>query len=328
MAQLYHQITKGDRVALGRAMTLVESERPIDRAAAVELLERCESQNPFPGHSIRFAISGAPGAGKSTLIEALGMEAIQRGHKVGVITVDPSSLISRGSILGDKSRMSGLSTQVNAFVRSSPAGSVLGGMGRRSLELMTLLETVGYDLILVETVGVGQSEHMAWQFTDGFVLVVQPGAGDELQGIKRGITELADIVVVNKADGPMAELARLAKSYYQNAMHFFPSLRPGWTQKTVTCSALEKHGIREVMDVLEAFREIRMHSGMAAHERRRQKDAWLQWTLEVTAHTMLFQHPEIRHKLAVAHQAIEEESVSVFRSAFEIETAMFDIMNP
>ncbi len=327
-AQLYNQIIAGDRVALGRAMTLVESERSMDRAAAVDLLERCEHQNHLSGRAIRFAISGAPGVGKSTLIEALGLEAIQRGHKVGVITVDPSSSISRGSILGDKSRMTVLSSSANAFVRSSPAGSILGGMGRRSQELMALLEAAGYDLILVETVGVGQSEHLAWQFTDGFVLVVQPGAGDELQGIKRGITELADIVIVNKADGPMVDLAKLAKSQYQNAMHFFSSLRPGWTQKTVTCSAIEHHGIREVMDVLDAFREIREHSGMAAHQRQVQKEAWLQWTLEITAHTLLFQHPEIRHKLAAAHEAIAEQTVSVFRSAFEIEKTMLDLLNP
>ena len=325
---LFKQIVDGNRVALGRAMTLVESDRPEDRTEAVKLLERCESQNQVPGHAIRFAISGAPGAGKSTLIEALGLAAIERGHKVGVITIDPSSSISHGSILGDKSRMSGLSSSPLAFIRSSPAGSVLGGMGRRSQELMTLLECVGYDLILVETVGVGQSEHTAWQFTDGFVLVVQPGAGDELQGIKRGITELADIVIINKADGAMTDLAKLAKSQYQTAMQFFSSLRPGWTQKTVTCSALEQKGIGEVLDVLETFKDIRLHSGTAALSRLKQKETWLRWTLETSAHDMLIQHPEIRHKLAQAHHDIEENSVSVFKTAFDIERAIHTLLNP
>ena len=233
---LFNKMISGDRVSLGQIMTLVESNLAEDREQAIDILYRCEKKLEEKDPSYRFAISGSPGAGKSTLIEALGMHAVSEGQKVGILTIDPTSSISRGSILGDKSRMPLLSTNQNAFVRSTGAGEVLGGLGRRSMELMTLLAAAGYNLILLETVGVGQSEHTTWQFTDGFVLVIQPGAGDELQGIKRGITELADIIVVNKADRDLVQLAKVAKAQYETALHFFSSTRDGWIPKILTCS--------------------------------------------------------------------------------------------
>jgi LAO/AO transport system kinase len=325
---LFEKIIQGDRIALGKAMTLVESDRIVDRDAAIQLLELCEKRLQQNDPSIRFAVSGAPGVGKSTFIEALGLMAIDQGHKVGVMTIDPTSSISHGSILGDKSRMAGLSTSPSAFVRSSPAGSVLGGMGRRSHEVMTLLAAAGYDLIFVETVGVGQSEHTAWQFTDGFILIVQPGGGDELQGIKRGITELADIVVVNKADGALTELARLAKAQYQNAMHFFSSLRTNWTPKTLTCSSVTGDGMEQILSYLDDYKEALSSSTTLSAERKKQKASWLHWTLGITANQLLINHPVIKDRLKTALQEIENEQSLVFKTAYDVENLMRSLIYP
>ncbi len=325
---LLEKMLQGDRIALGKAMTLVESDRVSDRDSAIQLLASCERRLRENDPSIRFAISGAPGVGKSTFIEALGLKAISQGHKVGVMTIDPTSSISHGSILGDKSRMTGLATSSSAFVRSSPAGTVLGGMGRRSHEVMTLLAAAGYDIIFIETVGVGQSEHTAWQFTDGFILVVQPGGGDELQGIKRGITELADIVIVNKADGPLTDLARLAKTQYQNAMHYFSSLRTNWTPKTLTCSALTGHGIGEVLATLQSYREAFTASTSLLEERKKQKAFWLNWTLGITANQLMINHPVIKDRMHAALQEIQNDQSLVFQTAFDIENLMRSIIYP
>lgn len=317
---LYEKIVSGDRIALGKAMTLVESERAEDRLIAIELVAKCELQLLEKDPSLRLAISGAPGVGKSTLIEALGLEAISKGHKVGVMTIDPTSSISHGSILGDKSRMAQLSVSPSAFVRSSPAGSVLGGMGRRSYEVLTLLAAAGYDLILLETVGVGQSEHTVREITDGFLLVVQPGGGDELQGIKRGITELADIVIVNKADGQMADLAKLAKSQYQSALHYFSPLREGWNNKIVSCSALEQKGIEEVYHTIRSFQEI-ITDNLPA-QRKQQKAFWLNWTLGITAHQLLINQPIVKKKLAEALTSLNEKNGAAVTAAHDIEETM------
>jgi LAO/AO transport system kinase len=325
---LYEKIKKGDRVALGLAMTLVESDKEIDRNDAIQLLAYCEKGLKGNDKSIRFAISGAPGVGKSTLIEAIGLKAISQGHKVGIITIDPSSSISHGSILGDKSRMTELSTSPNAFIRSSAAGSVLGGMGRRSYEMMTLVAAAGYDLIFVETVGVGQSEHIAWQFTDGFILVLQPGGGDELQGIKRGITELADIVMVNKADGEMAELAKIAKGQYQNALHYFSALREGWTPEIVTCSALNGFGIDDAWDMLRLYQDARKTNGLLDEARNRQKLFWLTWSLGITANQILMNHPAIKLQIEKASEEVKENEVLLFLSEYEIENTMKALLNP
>ena len=319
---LFDRIIQGDRVALGRAMTLVESERSEDRDTAIDLLALCEEKVRGMSPSLRLTISGAPGAGKSTLIETLGLRAIEKGHKVGVITVDPSSSLSHGSILGDKSRMTGLSTSNDAFIRSSPAGHVRGGLGRRSLELMTLLETAGFNLILVETVGVGQSEHTAWQLTDGFILVVQPGAGDELQGIKRGITELADLVIINKADGDLKELARVTRSHYTNALHYFSGIREGWTPATYTCSALEGTGLDKVLEGIHDYQRNLMQSGRWSAERNKQKLAWLHWSLGMTAHELFMNHPVIRNKMERAIHDVSETVAPLYKTAYQIESAM------
>ncbi len=317
---------EGDRVALGLGMTLVESERPGDRIDAVELLDLCEKKITPKDKSIRVTISGAPGVGKSTMIEALGLKAIEDGHKVGVITVDPTSNISYGSILGDKSRMQQLSVSTSAFVRSSPAGSLLGGIGRRSREMMTLLSSAGYDIIFLETVGVGQSEHIAWQLTDGFILVIQPGSGDELQGIKRGITELADIIVVNKADGTLRETASISRNHYQNAAHYFSSLRSRWETKVLTCSAKENQGIDELWEVLRFYTNTRIENNQLVDERKGQNKFWLSWSLGIAAHQLLMNHPAVNQKLTEGLLNIEQHHKSMFRAEFEIENMMRDLI--
>lgn len=325
---LFEKISGGDRVALGKAITLVESDKETDRNDAIQLLALCETSLKVNDKSIRFAISGSPGVGKSTLIETIGLKAIAHGHKVGVITIDPSSSISHGSILGDKSRMTELSTSKNAFIRSTAAGSVLGGMGRRTYEMMTLVAAAGYDLIFVETVGVGQSEHMAWQMTDGFILVLQPGGGDELQGIKRGITELADIILVNKADGEMEGLAQIAKGQYQNALHYFSSLREGWEPKIATCSALKDTGIDDVWDILRLYQTTRLSKGLLKETRNNQKLFWLTWSLGITANQLLMNHPAVKHQVEKANETLRGKDVSLFLTEFEIENTMKDLLNP
>ena len=323
---LYEKIIAGDRISIGQALTLVENERPAERQLAVELLDLCE-KGAKKASSISFTISGAPGAGKSTLIEAIGKKAISEGYKVGVITVDPSSSISYGSILGDKSRMQHLSTSDQAFVRSSPAGSLLGGIGRRSKEMMAILSAAGYDLIFLETVGVGQSEHTAWQITDGFILVIQPGSGDELQGIKRGITELADIVVINKADTHLLEASAITRSHFQNALHYFSPLRVNWQPKVLTCSALEGKGIDEFWEILRLYRESRLQDDLITQERARQNKFWLTWSLGITAHELLLNHPSVNQKLAEGLINVSEQNESTFKIEFDIENSMRDIVN-
>ena len=316
---LFDKITAGDRVSLGQAFTLVESDRPEDRKEAVELLELCENKLREGDTSVRLTISGAPGVGKSTLIEAVGQRAIADGLRVGVVTVDPTSTLSQGSILGDKSRMNQLSVSPNAFIRSSPAGQVLGGLGRRTMEVMSLMSAAGYELIFLETVGVGQSEHVAWKITDGFILVIQPGAGDELQGIKRGITELADIVIVNKADQQMANLARIAKGQYETALHLFRSTRHEWNSKVVTCSSIEGNGIDDVWQVLRLYIDHAHKNLLNVDMRNQQRMHWLQWSVSMAAQDIMMEHPVIKQKLSAATLSMEG---STFRKEFEIESAM------
>lgn len=323
---LYTDIALGDRIALAKGMTLVESELAKDRAYAIDLLELCEKNKPASA-SYSFTVSGAPGAGKSSLIEKIGLYAIHEKHKVGVLTIDPSSTISKGSILGDKSRMPQLSTSSNAFIRSSPAGSVLGGIARRTRELITLLKAAGYDMIFVETVGVGQSEHIAWQLTDGFILVIQPGAGDELQGIKRGITELADIIIVNKADGRLKADATITKTFYENAIHYLRSLRTQWIAKVITTSALEDTGIDEFWNILRLYLTAGTESNQFQEQRDQQNKFWLSWSAGQTAQELLLRHPVVNQKLLEGFSVIDQHQQSVFRIEFEIEQAMNQLIS-
>ena len=275
--ELANQVRAGDRRALGRAITLVESSRPDDRDQARQLLDILA---PFSGDSIRIGISGAPGVGKSTSIEALGNLLIDQGHKVAVLAVDPSSALSGGSILGDKTRMERLSQRVEAFIRPSPSGDTLGGVARRTRETMQIVEAAGFDVVLVETVGVGQSETEVSRMTDMFLLLLLPSGGDELQGIKRGIVELADLIVVNKADGDTKAAADRTASDYRNALHFLHPRSSNWTVPVMSYSALDTDRTAELWGIVSEYREVMSDSGEIQSRRAEQARAWM-WS-EVT----------------------------------------------
>jgi LAO/AO transport system kinase len=265
-------ILNGNRRALARAITLIESTRRDHRTEAGALLEKLM---PHTGNSIRVGISGAPGVGKSTFIEALGNYLIDKGHKPAVLTVDPSSAISGGSILGDKTRMETLARREEAYIRPSPAGNTLGGVTRRSRETLLLCEAAGFDIILVETVGVGQSETKVAEMTDMFVLLLQPGAGDRLQGIKRGIMELADLVLINQADDGREELALRSANEYKNALQLLRPRSAEWTVEVKTCSARDHVGIDAAWDAVTRHQDIISSGDQLATMRAEQARAWL-----------------------------------------------------
>jgi LAO/AO transport system kinase len=269
---LAQRVLAGDRRALARAITLIESQRPDHLEQAEALLERLL---PATGGAIRLGVSGAPGAGKSTFIEALGQHVIGQGRKIAVLAVDPSSRRSGGAILGDKTRMQRLAQAQGAFIRPSPAGTTLGGIARRTREAALVCEAAGFDLIVIETVGVGQSETAVADMVDGFLLLLAPGGGDDLQGIKRGIVELADLLVINKADGDLLPAARRAKADYQAALHLLRPASVAWTPEVLTCSALHGEGIEEVWDAVLRHRQALEDEGELAARRARQTDSWL-----------------------------------------------------
>jgi GTPase len=279
VSELADSVMAGDRRALARAITLVESTRPDHRHEAEALLAEVL---PAAGGAIRVGISGAPGAGKSTLIEALGLYLVGRGRRVAVLAVDPSSTRSGGSILGDKTRMEQLTRSPDAFVRPSPTGGTLGGVARRTREAMLLCEAAGFDVVLVETVGVGQSEVKVAAMVDLFMVLVAPGGGDELQGLKRGIMELADLVVVNKADGDLAATANATASDYSAALHLVRPRTAAWTPRVITCSALLGEGIDTVWEAAEDFR-----AAVASELARLRADQNRQWMWSEVSESLL-----------------------------------------
>ena len=270
--ELAERIKSGDRRALARAITLVESRRPDHRRQAEKLIDLLL---PKTGKSIRLGISGPPGVGKSTFIEAFGMHLIEEGHKVAVLAIDPSSKISGGSILGDKTRMTELSRHKEAFIRPSPAGETLGGVARRTREALLLCEAAGFDVVIVETVGVGQSETTVAEMTDMFLLLLAPGGGDDLQGVKRGVMELADLLIVNKADGDLAPAAERTASDYAHALRLMRPLHDDWQPAVVKCSALKGEGMAAVWGKATSFRKATSKSGDFDTRRRNQAKAWL-----------------------------------------------------
>ncbi|HSA79416.1 MAG TPA: methylmalonyl Co-A mutase-associated GTPase MeaB [Geminicoccaceae bacterium] len=269
---LGQRVLSGDRRALARAITLIESRRPDHQEQAERLLERLL---PATGKGVRLGVSGTPGAGKSTFIEALGAHVIEHGHQIAVLAVDPSSRRSGGSILGDKTRMQRLAKAPDAFIRPSPAGATLGGVTRRTREAGLACEAAGFDTIVIETVGVGQSESAVADMVDCFVLLLAPGGGDELQGIKRGVIELADLVLINKADGELLPAARRAQADYQAALRLLRPATPGWTPEVLTCSALHGEGIAAVWQAVQRQRSTLEASGELAAKRQRQSGSWL-----------------------------------------------------
>lgn len=272
MSELAEQVVAGDRRALARAITTVESTRPDHRDEAAALLTELL---PHTGGAIRVGISGAPGSGKSTFIEALGLALIDRGHRVAVLAVDPSSTRTGGSILGDKTRMGDLTRSESAFVRPSPTAGTLGGVARRTREAMLLCEAAGFDVVMVETVGVGQSEVAVAGMVDLFAVLVAPGAGDELQGIKRGIIELADVVVVNKNDGELATAAKTTATDYASALRLVRSKTTAWTPRVVLVSSLEGTGIDELWATIDAFRAGLGATGELERRRAEQAREWM-----------------------------------------------------
>jgi len=269
---LAHAVLEGNRRALAQAITLIESTRTDHRAAASDLLERLL---PYSGNSIRLGVSGVPGVGKSTFVEALGNHIIDAGHRVAVLTVDPSSAISGGSILGDKTRMELLSRRPEAYIRPSPAGNTLGGVTRRSREAMILCEAAGFDVLIVETVGVGQSETKVADMTDMFVLLQLPGGGDELQGIKRGIMELADLVLINKADDGLKALAERSVADYRNALRLLHPRSENWQVEVRTCSSRDGVGIAETWELVQQHHGVIEASGELKRRRADQARDWM-----------------------------------------------------
>lgn len=308
----------GDRRALARAITLVESSRPEDRSPANELLSLL---SPHAGQSIRIGISGVPGVGKSTFIESLGNHVIDAGHQVAVLAVDPSSRISGGSILGDKTRMETLSRRLEAFIRPSPAGTMLGGVTRNTRETLCVVEAAGFDVILIETVGVGQSETEVGEMTDIFVLLLQPGGGDELQGIKRGIVELADLIVVNKADGDLENAANRSAADYRGALGFLRPRHPDWTVPVETCSALHNNGVDAVWQLIDKFRTTMTANGALTASRGRQAQAWLWSEISATLLESLQQNDAIRSRVTELERQVASGKTSPRIAAQEIVNA-------
>jgi LAO/AO transport system kinase len=305
-------ILEGKRVALAKAITLIESRRESHRALAQQIIEACLPQS---GRSVRIGITGTPGVGKSTFIEAFGQHLIEAGKRIAVLAVDPTSQLSRGSILGDKTRMERLSQSERAFIRPSPAGDSLGGVARKTREAVILCEAAGYDIIIIETVGVGQSETAVHSMTDFFLLLLLPGAGDELQGIKRGIVEMADLAVVNKADGERLQLAKQAKQEYRNALHLLPPKESGWTVKVEVCSATTGLGIPEIWQQVQDYEQHSRANGYFLQNRRNQARYWLHETIQQELRQAFYQHPLVRKQIEATEQSVMEGQQSSFQAA-------------
>lgn len=308
-------VLAGDRIALSRALTLVESSRSDHQAAAAQLLD---ALLPHTGNSARVGITGVPGVGKSTLIEALGARLIDAGHRVGVLAVDPSSRRTGGSILGDKTRMGRLANDPNAFVRPSPTGGTLGGVARRTRESLLVLEAAGFDVILVETVGVGQSETLVRDLVDSFLVLLLPGAGDELQGIKRGIMEVADVVAIQKADGDAVQSANLAAATVLSALRVMRARTEGWEPRVHTCSALEGSGLDDVWSSIQAHRTSIAASGWLERERTRQRKAWLWNMVDETLHQRLRSDQRVASLVAELEAEVEAGTRSATGAAWQI----------
>jgi len=306
-ATLAAAVCAGNRRALARAITLIESTREDHRDRAEQLLEHLL---PHTGRATRIGISGVPGVGKSTFIEVFGQNWIAHGHKVAVLAVDPSSQRSGGSILGDKTRMEQLSRAPEAFIRPSPTAGTLGGVARRTREVSLACEAAGFDVVLIETVGVGQSETAVADLVDMFLLLLLPGGGDELQGVKRGIMELADLVVVNKADGDLAAAAERSASEYANAIRLLHPAASDWIPPVLTCSSLENTGIDEVRETTEAYRAQAQAGGALEARRAAQARRWM-WG-EVDEHLLAgFQrHPAVRERLESLEQKVADAEIT------------------
>jgi LAO/AO transport system kinase len=309
-------LTKGILVSnitsLSRSITLVESTNVEHLAKANSIINSCL---PHANKSVRIGITGVPGVGKSTFIEAFGKYLTSLGKKVAVLAVDPSSSISHGSILGDKTRMEELVKDPNAFIRPSASGDTLGGVARKTRETITLCEAAGFDTIIIETVGVGQSETAVHSMVDFFLLLKIAGAGDELQGIKRGIMEMADAIVINKADGDNIKKARLAKTEFNRALHLFPAKKSGWIPTTATCSAITQEGIPEVWETITNFLKLTKGNDYFYKKRKEQNEYWMLETINAALKLHFYGNSEIESILVETKKAVQEDALSPFAAA-------------
>lgn len=309
---LLSQILSGNKSALSRGITYIESTSEKHRETAQQLIEGCL---PHANKSVRIGITGVPGVGKSTFIESFGKLLVQQGKRVAVLAVDPSSSISGGSILGDKTRMEELVKEENAFIRPSASGNSLGGVARKTRETIILCEAAGFDVILIETVGVGQSETAVHSMTDFFLLLKLAGAGDELQGIKRGIMEMADAIVINKADGDNLKPAQKAKTEFQRALHLYPAKENGWTPKTFVCSALKNEGLEEIWEMITAYFDLTQENHYFENKRKEQNKFWLLQTIDERLKSDFYNHSLVKKALQEQLQAIEKNQTTPFEAA-------------
>ena len=305
-------IVKGDVTVLSQAVTLVESVKPEHQAVAQEVIEKCL---PYSGNSIRIGISGVPGAGKSTSIDVFGLHVLERGGKLAVLAIDPSSERSKGSILGDKTRMEKLSVHPDSFIRPSPSAGSLGGVTRKTRETIILCEAAGFDKIFVETVGVGQSETAVHSMVDFFLLIQLAGTGDELQGIKRGIMEMADGIVINKADGNNIEKAKLAAAHFRNALHLFPAPESGWTPQVLTYSGFYGIGIKEIWDMVYSYIDFVKKNGYFDYRRNEQAKYWMYETINEHLRDSFYNNPAIASMLAAQEQDVLQGKATSFSAA-------------
>jgi LAO/AO transport system kinase len=313
--ELIDGILTGNISALSRAITLVESTNVDHLAKANELINACL---PYANKSVRIGITGVPGVGKSTFIEAFGKHLTSLGKKVAVLAVDPSSTISHGSILGDKTRMEELVKDPNSFIRPSASGETLGGVARKTRETITLCEAAGFDIILIETVGVGQSETAVHSMVDFFLLLKISGAGDELQGIKRGIMEMADAIIINKADGDNIKKAHLAKVEFNRALHLFPAKKSGWIPTSSTCSSISRDGISEVWETILKFLDLTKGNNYFFEKRKEQNQYWMIESINEHLKTNFYNNPEIQKLLENNKKAVQNDKISPFVAAQEL----------
>lgn len=314
-------VSEGNRGILSRAITLIESNNPNHFSKAQQVLQ---GLLPRTGKALRVGITGVPGAGKSTTIEAFGNMLCDMGHRVAVLAVDPTSSVTRGSILGDKTRMGTLSTRPEAFIRPSPAGGTLGGVARKSRETMLLCEAAGYDVILVETVGVGQSETTVRSMVDFFMLIVLTGAGDELQGIKKGIMELADAIVVNKADGDNYLKAKVARADYERMLEYIRPATEGWKTHAYLASAVKKTGLKELWDIIRAFQKVTTDSGAFHRRREAQLLEWVHSMIDEHLHNLFFDDPVVLGRMPEIEEAVLKGTISPTQAVAEL-IHIFDI---
>lgn len=305
-------IIGGNRTILGQAITLIESSLPEHNELAQQIIERCL---PYTGKSVRIGITGVPGVGKSTFIEAIGGQITALGHKLAVLAIDPSSERSKGSILGDKTRMETLCADPNAFIRPSPSAGSLGGVARKTRESIILCEAAGFDVIFIETVGVGQSETAVHSMVDFFLLLMLAGAGDELQGIKRGIMEMADLIAITKADGSNALKAKSAKIEYQSALMLFPATESGWVPKVETCSSMDKSGIMAVWDHVESYVAMAQKNNFFYQRRKEQAKYWMLEAINNRLMRNFYGNESVRSNLEMFEEMVLNDQISSFAAA-------------